>query len=105
MKIEIWCEEMDLTHRAQLTDIITVRVPSDIQIIDSKACKEMLVRRRKRIKEVNKYRREFNSRFKNQIESDIFGKEELKEKLYTIHIKGWTPIITTSALEFICQRF
>ena len=104
MKIEIWCEGMDL-HRRQLTDIITVRVPSDIQIIDSKACKEMLERRRKRIKEVNKYRREFNSRFKNQIESDIFGKEELKEKLYTIHIKGWTPIITTSALEFICQRF
>ena len=104
MKIEIWCEGMDL-HGEQLTDIVTVRVPSDIQTINSKACKEMLERRRRRIKEANKYRREFNSKFKNQIELDIFGKKELKEKLYTIHIKGWTPIITTSALEFICGRF
>ena len=104
MKIEIWCEGMDL-HGEQLTDIVTVRVPSDIQIVDSKACKEMLERRRRRIKEANKYRREFNSKFKNQIELDIFGKKELKEKLYTIHIKGWTPIISRSALEFICGRF
>ena len=104
MKIEIWCEGMDL-HGEQLTDIVTVRVPSDIQTINSKACKEMLERRRRRIKEANKYRREFNSKFKNQIELDIFGKKELKEKLYTIHIKGWTPIITRSALEFICERF
>ena len=80
MKIEIWCEGMDL-HREQLTDIITVRVPSDIQIIDSKACKEMLERRRKRIKEINKYRREFNSRFKNQIERDIFGKKRAERKI------------------------
>ena len=95
---------MDL-HGEQLTDIVTVRVPSDIQIVDSKACKEMLERRRRRIKEANKYRREFNSKFKDKIELDIFGKKELKEKLYTIHIKGWTPIITTSALEFICGQF
>ena len=75
MKIEIWCEGMDL-HGEQLTDIVTVRVPSDIQIVDSKACKEMLERRRRRIREANKYRREFNSKFKNQIELDIFGKKE-----------------------------
>ena len=104
MKIEIWCEGMDL-HGEQHTNIVTVRVPANIQTIDSKACKEMLERRRRRIKEANKYRKEFNSKFKNQIELDIFGKKELKEKLYTIHIKGWTPIITTSALEFICGRF
>lgn len=104
MRIEIWCEGMDL-HGEQLTDIVTVRVPPDIQIVDSKACKKMLERRRRRIKEANKYRREFNSKFKDQIELNIFGKKELKEKLYTIHIKGWTPIITTSALEFICGRF
>ena len=104
MKIEIWREGIDL-HGEQLTDIVTVRVPADIQTVDSKACKEMLERRRRRIKEVNKYRREFNSKFKDQIELYIFGKKELREKLCTIHIKGWTPIITTSALEFICGRF
>jgi hypothetical protein len=104
MKIEIWCEGMDL-HGEQLTDIVTVRVPDDIQTVDSKACKEMLERRRKRIREANKYRREFNSKLKNQIELDIFGKKELKEKLYIIRIKNWTPIISRSALEFICERF
>lgn len=104
MKIEIWCEGMNL-HGEQLTDIVTVRVPADIQTVDSKACIEMLERRRRRIKEANRYRREFNSKFKDQIERDIFGKEELKEKLYTIHIKGWTPMISRSALEFICGRF
>jgi hypothetical protein len=104
VRIEIWCEGMDL-HGEQLTDIVTVRVPSDIQIVDSKACKEMLERRRRRIREANKYRREFNSRFKDQIELDIFGKKELKEKLYTIKIKNWTPIISRSALEFICDKF
>lgn len=95
---------MDL-HGEQLTDIVTVRVPSDIQTIDSKACKEMLVRRRRRINEANRYRREFNNRLKNQIELDKFGKKELKEKLYTIRIKNWTPIISRSALEFICDKF
>ena len=104
VRIEIWCEGMNL-YGEQLTDLVTVRVPSDIQIVDSKACKEMLERRRRRIKEANNYRKEFNSKFKNQIELDIFGKKELKEKLYTIHIKGWTPIISRSALEFICGRF
>jgi len=104
MKIEIWCEGTSIRGE-YLRNIVAVRVPPDIKVIDSKACKEMLERRRRRIKEANKYRREFNSKFKNQIELDIFGKKELKEKLYTIHIKGWTPIITTSALEFICGRF
>ena len=105
MKIEIWCEGMDL-YGKHLTDIVTVRVPADIQTIDSKACKEILERRRKRIGEVNRYRAEFNRQhFKNKMECDILGKKNLVEKLYTIHIKGWTPIITTSALEFICGRF
>ena len=103
MKIEIWYEGTSI-HGEHLTDVVAVRVLSDIKVIDSKACKEILERRRKRIKEANKYRREFNSKFKNQIELDIFGKKELKEKLYMIHIKGWTPIITTDALEFICQK-
>ena len=104
MKIEIWCEGVDLDGY-HLTDTITVRVPADIGIIDSKACKEILERRQRRINKVNRYRREFNSQLRNQIERDIFGKKELKEKFYTNRIKGWTPIITTSALEFICGRF
>ena len=105
MKIEIWCEGMDL-HGEQLTDIVTVRVPADIKVIDSKACKELLERRRIRIKEVNKYRAEFNRQhFKNKMECDMLGKKNLVEKLYTIRIKNWTPIISRSALEFICDKF
>ena len=104
VKIEIWCEGMDL-HGEQLTDIVTVRVPSDIKVIDSKACKELLERRRRRIREVNRYREEYNDKnFVHQLDKEVFGKKELKEKLWTIHIKGWTPVITTSALEFICQK-
>ena len=105
VRIEIWCEGMDL-HGEQLTDIVTVRVPSDIQIVDSKACKEMLERRRRRIREVNRYRAEFNRQhFKNKMECDVLGKKNLVEKLYTIRIKNWTPIISRSALEFICDKF
>jgi hypothetical protein len=104
MKIEIWCEGTSI-HGEYLTDVVAVRVPSDIKVIDLKACKELLERRRERIHEINRYRVEYNSQFKNQIERDVFGKKNLVEKLYTIHIKGWSPIITTSALEFICQRF
>ena len=103
MKIEIWCEGTDI-YGEHLTDVVAVRVPSDIKVIDSKACEELLGRRRQRIKEANKYRVEYNSQFKNQIERDVFGKKNLVEKLYTIRIKSWSPIITTDALEFICQR-
>ena len=92
---------MDGEH---LTDAVAVRVPPDIKVIDSKACKELLMRRRQRIKEANRYRVKYNSQFKNQIDRDVFGKKNLVEKLYTVHIKGWSPIITTDALEFICQR-
>jgi hypothetical protein len=104
MKIEIWCEGTSI-HGEHLTDVVAVRVPPDIKVIDSKTCKKLLERRRERIHEANRYRVEYNSQFKNQIERDVFGKKNLVEKLYTIHIKGWSPIITTSALEFICQRF
>ena len=103
MKIEIWCEGMNL-HGDDSTDTVVVRVPSDIKVIDSKACKELLERRSRRIREVNRYRVEYNSQFKNQIERDVFGKKQLVERLYTVHVKGWSPIITTSALEFICQK-
>ena len=104
MRIEIWCEGTSI-YGEHLTDVVVVRVPPDIKVIDSKACKKLLERRRQRIEEANRYRVEYNSQFKNQIERDVFGKKNLVEKLYTIHIKGWTPIITTSALEFICGRF
>jgi hypothetical protein len=103
MKIEIWCEGTSI-HGEHLTEVVAVRVPSDIKVIDSKACVELLRRRRQRIHEANRYRVEYNSRFKDQVERDAFGKKNLVEKLYTIHIKGWSPIITTDALEFICQR-
>ena len=91
-------------HGDDSTDTVVVRVPSDIKVIDSKACKELLERRSRRIREVNRYRVEYNSQFKNQIERDVFGKKQLVERLYTVHVKGWSPIITTSALEFICQK-
>lgn len=103
MKIEIWCEGTSI-HGEHLTDVIAVRVPPDIKVINSKACIELLERRRKRIVEINKYRVEYNRQFKNPTERIIFGKKNLVEKLYTIHIKSWSPIITTDALEFICQR-
>lgn len=105
MKIEIWCEGTSI-HREHLTDVVAVRVPSDIKVIDSKACKELLERRRQRIHEANRYRVEYNRQhFKNKMECDILGKKNLVEKLYTVHIKGWSPIITRSALEFICDKF
>jgi len=103
MKIEIWCEGTSI-YGEHMTDVIAVRVPPDIKVIDSKVCIELLTRRRQRIKEANRYRVEYNSQLKNQTERDVFGKKNLVEKLYTVHIKGWTPIITTDALEFICQR-
>ena len=104
MKIEIWCEGTSIRGE-YLRNIVAVRVPPDIKVIDSKACKKLLERRRERIHEANRYRVEYNSRLKNQIERNVFGKKNLVEKLYTIHIKGWAPIITRSALEFICERF
>ena len=104
LRIEIWCEGMDV-YGEHLTDVVAVRVPPDIKVIDSKTCKELLMRWRQRIKEANRYRVEYNSQFKNQIERDVFGKKNLVEKLYTVHIKGWSPIITRSALEFICDKF
>ena len=48
MKIEIWCEGTSI-HGEHLTDIVAVRVPPDIKVIDSKACKKLLERRRKRM--------------------------------------------------------
>jgi hypothetical protein len=74
MKIEIWCEGTSI-HGEHLTDVVAVRVPPDIKVIDSKACKELLERRRQRIKEANRYRVGYNSQFKNQIEKDVFGKK------------------------------
>ena len=103
MKIEIWCEGVSL-YGEQATDIITVRVPPDIKIIDSKACLEMLERRRERLKKINRYRVDFNTKLKNSVERDIFGKKNLVDKLHTVYIKNWTPIITREALEFICDR-
>ena len=104
MKIEIWCEGINI-YGKDGTDLVIARVPPDIKMVDSNACKEILIRRRKRIEKINNYRNEFNNKFKNVIERDLFGKKLLKEKLYTTHIKGWSPIISREALEFISSNF
>ena len=91
MKIEILCRVRTI-HGEKKDCLFTCRVPSDIKVVCISTAEEILVRRKTRIKEINKYRHE---RYKREINDEI----------YMFSVKSWSPIITSEALEFICANF
>ena len=74
---------------------VTIRVPKDVTVLDMKTVREIVKERKKRIEVVKDY---WERKPENQ--NKIWQGDRNDYVLI-----AWSPIITTSALEFICGQF
>lgn len=93
MKIDVTLMRRRINFDGPITVIYeTIRIPSTITTLDQKTVQKILDERVKRIRRLKKYREEYE---KTPISDDHSDRILI----------SWSPIITTSALEFICQNF
>ena len=70
----------------------TIRVPADVKILSRKTISDIIKKRKERRLRLIKYFEETN-------------RYNMVDDLSSYVLIAWSPIITTSALEFICGRF
>ena len=95
MKIEVTLGSKKYYQGAIGFKYATIRVPKDVTVLDMKTVREIVKERKKRIEVVKDYWER---------------KPENRNKIWQgdrndYVLIAWSPIITTPALEFICQNF
>ena len=96
MKIEVTLGRKRKDYQGAIyIKYVTIRVPKDVTVLNMKTVWEIVKERKKRIEVVKDYweRKPENQNKIWQGDINDYG------------LIAWSPIITTSALEFICQNF
>jgi hypothetical protein len=97
MKIDVVCLTKRANYDGPLTvSYETVRVPSSIKILDRKTVEEILRERVRRIRRLREY-------WKGKIteNQNLPFIDDHSDRV----LISWSPIITTDALNFICDNF
>ena len=96
MKIEVTLGSRRKDYQGAIhIKYVTIRVPKDVTVLDMNTVWEIVKERKKRIEVVKDY---WERKPENQ--NKIWQGDRNDYILI-----AWSPIITTDALEFICQHF